>query len=181
MTVRATEASSTARAARVHRSLLFIAAISAMLMPSNYRGGAEPPHPHGFFQFWLSEPERAHDHHGHVHEQRHRDAGSPELLAQRVLSGATNENAAIEHLSNDEPAFFDTSKMPLVESPEDRPSVSPAVAPGSAASVIPSAFPGSWDFATTVRRVRFSAFTPGWVEFLSSPEPPPPRLRMSFS
>src|SRR5829696_4809437 len=169
MTARATEASSTARAARVHRALLLIAAISAMLMPSNYRGGAETPHPHGFFQFWLSEPERTHDHH-----HRHGDAAPSELPTQQTLSGTTRETEAIEYSSND-PAFFDTAKLSLMESPEDRPSVSPAIAPGSAASVIASVFPGSWSISPTVRRVRYPAFTSDWVEFLSNPEPPPPR------
>lgn len=43
---------------------LIAAALILLTMPVNYRGGAELPHPHAFFQFWSSGDRDAFDHHG---------------------------------------------------------------------------------------------------------------------
>src|SRR3954449_6470388 len=58
-------------------AFLWLAVACVALMPSIYRGGAEVPHPHSFFQFWFSGPEAAFNHHGgegdegHVHSGLH--------------------------------------------------------------------------------------------------------------
>src|SRR5215211_2210479 len=59
------------------RALVILATLSVILAPSIYRGGADVAHPHGFFEFWGSDAERAFDHHGHTreHDHNHQPAG----------------------------------------------------------------------------------------------------------
>src|SRR4051794_8034979 len=64
------------RLSRRSAALLWLAVACVALMPSIYRGGAEVPHAHSFFQFWFSGPEAAFDHHhehgaGMVEEHQH--------------------------------------------------------------------------------------------------------------
>src|SRR4051812_38046114 len=74
MTQRAPEAMCLTCTTGLQRALLLVAAVSAFMMPSTYRGGAELPHPHALFQFWLSGPETAFDHHRAIHD--HGDASA---------------------------------------------------------------------------------------------------------
>lgn len=49
------------------RALAALAVLCLLMMPIEYRGGAEEPHPHAVFQFWDSGNRDAFDHHGHAH------------------------------------------------------------------------------------------------------------------
>jgi hypothetical protein len=53
---------------RLDRALTALAVLCVLMMPVEYRGGAEASHAHAVFQFWASEGVGALDHHGHDHE-----------------------------------------------------------------------------------------------------------------
>jgi hypothetical protein len=58
-------------------------------MPVDYRGGAELPHAHALFQFWMSGDEDAFDHHGHsadhdVHGQGTDHHDGPAAMGAKV-------------------------------------------------------------------------------------------------
>ncbi|GIW04018.1 MAG: hypothetical protein KatS3mg059_0638 [Thermomicrobiales bacterium] len=59
----------------------WLAAIVAVLtMPSSFRGGADVPHPHAFFQFWGQAPAVAFAHHAaHHHEHVMDGLGTPNV------------------------------------------------------------------------------------------------------
>jgi hypothetical protein len=71
---------------------LIAAALILLTMPVNYRGGAELPHPHAFFQFWASGDADAFDHHGRrLSERPHQPVGySLARSATSAPSPATN-------------------------------------------------------------------------------------------
>jgi hypothetical protein len=51
----------------IAKPLLVVAALCALLMPVQYRGGADVAHPHAVFQFWRGGHADPFDHHGHDH------------------------------------------------------------------------------------------------------------------
>lgn len=53
-----------------HRLWWAAAVLAIAVMPTSYRGGADIPHPHAFFQFWGRAADEAFDHHAaHRHVQ----------------------------------------------------------------------------------------------------------------
>lgn len=61
----------TSQAHQTGRLLTLFAALSLLSMPVDYRGGAELPHAHALFQFWMSGDAGAFDHHGHQTHHAH--------------------------------------------------------------------------------------------------------------
>jgi hypothetical protein len=52
------------------RIAYLLVALTALMMPSSYRGGADLPHPHAFFQFWVAHHHDPLDHHRHHGDHR---------------------------------------------------------------------------------------------------------------
>lgn len=67
---------------------LILAAFSLLLMPVDYRGGAEEAHPHGVFQLWEEAAHGSLDHHHPAHAHDVHDAG-PESEPHLVVSTGT--------------------------------------------------------------------------------------------
>jgi hypothetical protein len=144
---------------RVNRAFLILAAMCVSLMPSVYKGGAEVPHAHSFFQFWLSGPESAFDHHHDGHAEADEDAH--EHHHHQALETATADGHPITHVIA-----------------RDVATISPVSAPGGVIDALglvllvvtlfalPVSIP--WRFPRAVIRAR---------EHRATVEPPPPRRR----
>jgi hypothetical protein len=141
---------------RFDQAFLLLATLCVIVMPSIYNGGAEFPHPHAFFQFWISGPERAFEHHHGEGEHDHADhehAAHESGMAAEVGSGLTD-------VAN-----------------RDEPRISPETFPGGSISVIAmtvmalAVLAGPMIWKLTYPRRMFS-----WLDRRISPEPPPPRL-----
>jgi hypothetical protein len=159
MRQRATDKPVRAVGTRVERAFLLVATMCVVLMPSTYRGGAEIPHPHGLFQFWLTGADRAFDHHRHDH-------GAHDHTAHM--------SAGTEH-SADDATSTDSSEVSS-SAATDEPRVSPATAPGgmiSAITIVVMVLVGLSGAAAT--RWRYPSWSSLLVGRMLSPEPPPPR------
>jgi len=161
MIQRAPEASTLTHRNGLQRALLLIAAVSAFIMPSTYRGGAELPHPHGLFQFWLSGPETAFDHHRANHD--HGDA-----LAHS-MHGNTDHESQTSYMT-------DATAAKSIEVDRDTPSVSPADAPGGMVSSLAMVTGVVLAIgASIVRKIEFPSLTRSWNGRAIAPATPPPR------
>jgi hypothetical protein len=159
----------TFRGARFERSFLLLAALCVLLMPSVFKGGAETPHPHSFFQFWLSGPERAFDHH-------HGESENAEH--------AEHEHSALHHGAAAEvnAAVSDPAETPAIPFDPDVPSVSPADAPGGVVAMfMVIGLLAIALAAPALRPWRYSPLRADARGRSDSPEPPPPRGRLALN
>lgn len=147
----------------LHRAILLMATLCIAMMPSIYRGGAETPHPHSVFQFWIAGPERAFNHH-HDDEHDHGDH------AHGVACGAGDDDAHVGACGTDAPVA-----IVQVDDP-DTPRVSPSAHPGGSMSAIAIALglAAMMLIAAESRLWRWVLVHPR-RDWLSVPEPPPPR------
>jgi hypothetical protein len=157
-----------AELSRRSAALLWLAVACVSLMPSIYRGGAEVPHAHSFFQFWFSGPEAAFDHHhehgaGMAAEHEH-----PPLEAVDSRCGALVDYAAF---SCPAPAPGSSAA-----GARDEAKISPAVPPGGVVdSIVVTALTALIALLPAVRRWRFPLTAWSWLDRRLSPESPPPR------
>ncbi|MGH2532641.1 MAG: hypothetical protein ACRDJW_10085 [Thermomicrobiales bacterium] len=86
---------------RLDRALIALAVLCVLMMPVEYRGGAETPHAHAVFQFWDTGIASAFDHHGHDHGTAGRHANDDVLptldsvaLGGRLLPAAVSGQIA---------------------------------------------------------------------------------------
>ncbi len=135
-----------------HRLWWAAAILAIALMPSSFRGGADLPHPHAFFQFWGLTGEAIVAHHGNRHHVH--DDG-------QAMARATRTDA--------QPAIM-TSWKP------DLPEVTDRAAPGERVMTI-SALAGSLLFLLWLEPLAPAQPIPGItpLSHLPGPEPPPPR------
>lgn len=141
---------------RLNRAFLILAAICVSLMPSVYKGGAEVPHAHSFFQFWLSGPESAFDHHhaGHDHDADH---------------GEAHDHPTVSTTMDGHPVTGEISR--------DVAAISPVSVPGGVIDVLVLASLVAATFAIVlVARWRFPRFFAAYSEFRLLVEPPPPKF-----
>lgn len=135
-----------------HRLWWAVAMLAIALMPSSFRGGADVPHPHAFFQFWGQNRETVFAHHGaghHVHSEEH------------AMVRATGTYAQPAIMTNWKP---------------DLPEVTDRAAPGERATSI-SLLAESLLFTLRLEPWTPAQSVPGITPLsrLLGPEPPPPR------
>jgi hypothetical protein len=135
---------------RTGRLLLIVAAISLLSMPIDYRGGAELPHAHALFQFWMSGDADAFDHHGPSHDENH------------------------EHDQSD---GHDTYSLPMSSrnAVPDTPTVSNMGSPAEMGSVLALSLLLTTLLFAEGRRLLIATWNRTLVGILPSPERPPPR------
>jgi hypothetical protein len=138
------------------------------LMPSIYRGGADVPHPHSFFQFWFSGPEAAFNHHG--------DEGDEGHVHSSVHHAATVDSRCGALVGYDAFACPTAPSSSSSSESRDVARISPMVPPGGTVDVIvvtASALLIALVLAS--RRWRFPARYRVWLGVCFSPKAPPPR------
>jgi hypothetical protein len=152
---------------RFDRSFLILAILCVALMPSVFKGGAELPHPHSFFQFWL-DPEAAFDHHHH-HEL-------DEWSTEHMHEWSEPHTGSMTHSNG----LGTPGYQPGVDQPNadpDVPTISPESAPGGTVSflIVIGIVAGAMaaPFLTTWK---YAAWLPSMSTHLFAPEPPPPRI-----
>jgi hypothetical protein len=139
---------------------LIAAALILLTMPVNYRGGAELPHPHAFFQFWSSGDKDAFDHHGRRLSEPLRERSSEPVGF--TLAGARGSEQS--------------SSMNSIEPRPDTPLLSEMNWPGERADALALALIASLiGAAVTVRALRVEAPWSIPDGRQPSPETPPPR------
>jgi hypothetical protein len=72
----------------IFRCLFAAVALSLLSMPVTYRGGAEKPHPHFFFQVWIDAANNDFDHHRH-HAHDHQETATSESRHAHPTQPAT--------------------------------------------------------------------------------------------
>lgn len=171
MTLRAANTNSRAWSERIERPFLLLAVFCVSLMPSMYTGGAEVAHAHGFFQFWLTGPDRAFDHHhgiesgGAAGDHSHHGRGKSTSRANRDRSATAVITRVKTALS-----------QPVITPPQNDVTMSPETAPGGIVSAIvlllnvdsgyPMPSPGMW---------RYPRFDIAFSDRFVHPEAPPPK------
>jgi hypothetical protein len=144
----------TTQSRRSDRLVTLLFALSLLSMPVDYRGGAELPHAHALFQFWMTGDEDAFDHHGHGADRHEHEHGADHLddpaAAGANIDPSPNTPAVSELGSEAERGSVIALTLLLVA----------LFMAGSGVQLV----------STGARRL---------VGQLPSPEPPPPRVSVS--
>jgi hypothetical protein len=153
--------------------LLWLAVCCVALMPSIYRGGAEVPHAHSFFQFWRS-PAEAFDH----HDEAGASASSiHEHLRQTGVIVTSRCDALV-----DEVAFICTSASSALGPVRALARLSPMTDPGGTVElIVVTVLVAALALAISGRRLRVPVGVERWLDLRSSPESPPPRRSLAVA
>jgi hypothetical protein len=141
----------TTQARRPGRLLTVLFALSSLSMPVDYRGGAELPHAHALFQFWMSGDADAFDHHGEHHE-------------------------SVAHHHDDVAATLRSN----VDPSPDTPAISGMGGPAETGSVMALSLLLSVVLFAAGRNLLIATWTRVLVGIRPSPELPPPRQAIAL-
>jgi len=143
----------TTQAHRPGRLLTVLFALSLLSMPVDYRGGAELPHAHALFQFWMSGDADAFDHHGH---------GGSDSDVHHGLDQTGNSKRSSTLITTRKTA-------------PDIPAVSGMGSPAETGSVMALSLLLSVVLVVAGRKLLIATWTRVLVGMWPSPELPPPR------